>query len=241
MSQDIKDLQLETIEEDYKKVRENIIKAEEVEGKSELVSKLICESKNKIDIASRCLHQYNKDKNNTDSLVEASKNALEARILSRDALEKSKAIDLKKGLFYVKFNISLMLLIFTIYIVYHWYWNIAWFKHDFWWEVIFFSLFGVLTNLTYSAAQHVLDRDFDKWHEGWYWSKIPQAPFLALALVLFLKSVNIEALGVPINLGTAPDEVIVSISYILGLFSRRVWEFIERIKDWLLPLNTSKN
>jgi hypothetical protein len=231
---------IKEINEDCKKARENIIDTEKEEGKSELVNKWISESKKKMDMAFRCLQKFKNDEKDKDSLADAKNNAFQARILSINALEKAKAVNLKKGLFYVKFNIFLLLSIFAIYVFSHWFWNIPWFKHDFWWEVIFFSLFGVLTNLTYSAAKHVLNRDFDIWHEGWYWSKIPQAPFLALALILFLKSVNIEALGVPINIGDAPEEVIISISYILGLFSRRAWEFIERIKDWLLPLNNNK-
>jgi hypothetical protein len=224
--------------------KQNIIKAEEepeeIDGK-EKVNSLIKVVNEKLDISQTYLLKFCKNEKDIKSLNIAVKYAREARIKSIDALEKAKSIKLCTGLFYVKFNILLMILIFEIYIIYHWYFGILWFHHDYYIEVIYFSLFGVLTNLTYSAAKHVLKQDFDIWHKGWYLSKIVQAPFITLALILFLKSVDIEALGIPINLKNAPNETIVAIAYIIGLSSRRTWEFIERIKEWLLPLSKSKN
>lgn len=228
------------VEKDKEIARENIFKAEEEQGKSNEVRLAIDEINKKIGLSSKFLHKFYNDNKDIDSLCKAEDYAREARFLSIEALQNAKKVDLVKGLLYVKINVILMVVILAFYIFYHWYLDIDWFQLDYWWEVIFFSLFGVLTNLTYSAAKHVLNRDFDIWHRGWYLSKIFQAPFIALALILFFKSVDIEALGIPIKLGDAPNEVIVAIAYILGLSSRRTWEFIERIKEWLLPLSESE-
>jgi len=224
---------------DYEEARENIIKAEEEEGKSEIVRKLIDEVGKKLDAFHKCWLKYEKDKNDQDSLEESATIAREARLLSIDALEKAKTVDLKEGLKVVKILSVLVLILFIFYFGSHCYWHIHWFEGNLWQEVVFFSLFGVLTNLTYSAAKHVLQKDFDHWHLGWYISKIPQAPFITLAIILILKNISVEALGVPVDLGKAPNEVIIAVSYILGLFSRRAWELIERIKDWLLPVSRS--
>ena len=229
-------LELEKIAiEDYSKARENILQAEREEGSSWYIKKVISEINEKLD----CFHKnwiaYENNKNDKSLLQECLKCAREARLESTNILERAKSIDIKKGL---KLVISLgvaVFIIFCVYVLSHLYWGIPWFQADFWWEVIFFSIFGVFTNLSYRAASHVLRRDFDQWHLGWYISKIIQAPFISLAIILILRSVHIEALGIPINFGDASNELLAGIAYILGLFSRRAWSVIERIKDWILP------
>jgi len=224
--------------EDYTEAKKKIILVEELESESPLIGKLIDEVKTELDGFNKCWLKYLKN-NDPDSLAEAAKIALNARILASDALKKARSVDLNKGLKVVKALLVLVFVLFAVYVSSHWYWHLPWFEGNIWWEIVFFSLFGVLTNLTYSAAKHVLMKDFDKWHLGWYWSKIPQAPFVTLAIILILRSVSVEALGIPLDLGEASNEVLVAIAYILGLFSRRAWELIERIKDWLLPVPSS--
>lgn len=234
----------EQVVEDYTEARKKILAAEEVEeeveGKVQRIETLIDEVKNKLDSFNKSWLKYQKDKDH-ESLAEAAAFALDARLSATNALEKARLPELSKGLSVVKTLFAVVLVLSAVYAGSHWYLGLTWFEGNIWWEIVFFSLFGVLTNLTYSAAKHVLMKDFDKWQIGWYWSKIIQAPFITLAIILILKSIGVEALSVPIDSEGLSNEVVIAIAYILGLFSRRAWELIERIKDWLLPVPPSSS
>ena len=226
---------IEDVETKLEKAKDNIIKKNQPDILIDKVERKILQFwENRL--------QYNTSKK-PKYLKKSQKLVLEAKFLMdriHRISELNNAVFLKEGLIVVSGLAIGVCILLTLYSYSHFFHGISWFMAPYWVEVIFFSLFGVLTNLTYSATKHVIKRDFDLWHLGWYISKIPQAPFIALAFILFFKHINIEAFGIPITLGNSPPEVIVAIAYILGLFSRRTWEFIERIKDWLLPLGNKK-
>lgn len=223
----------ELAQEDYAAARDNLIKTENAEGKIKSAQQLASEARKKLDSFDEYWLKYQGDKNDKESLRECVKIAREARLLSSDALEKARSVNLALGIKVVIILFFMVAAFLVLYIV--WHRNIPWYKGNFWLEILIFSLFGVLTNLTYSAAKHVIDKDFDKWQLGWYWSKIAQAPFISLAVILFLRNAQISVLQVSIDFQDASPEIMVAVAYVMGFFSRRTWEYLEKIKDWLMP------
>lgn len=219
--------------EDYNAARANLIEAEKEGGKIKSTEEVISEANKKLEFFDVHWLIYQEDKNNKDSLRECAKIAREVRFLSTNALDKAKSVDLSLGIKVVKTLFFMVFAFLILYIV--WHKDIPWYKGNFWLEILIFGLFGVLTNLTYSAAKHVLDKDFDKWQIGWYWSKIVQAPFIALSVILFLRNAQVSVLQVSINFQEASPEIMVAVAYVMGFFSRRTWEYLEKIKDWLMP------
>jgi len=229
----------EIAEQDYQKTRENILDAQSVEVKDkeneQKVKVLINEILELLDAYNSFWHEYEEKKDN-EALTKCARIALEARLKSEEAIILARLDNLNLGIKVVQFLTVVVGVLFVVYTATHWYWDIKWFHAVIWWEVIFFSLFGSLTNLTYSAAMHVYMRDFDNWHMGWYWSKLPQAPFVSLAIIIVFMNIKIMTADASIDFASASNEVIAAVAYFLGLFSRRAWKLMELIKDKLIPL-----
>lgn len=221
--------------EDYEKAKENIIKAEEKEGKGKAAEELIEETKKYLESFEKSWLEYERNKDD-ESLKEAVKSAREAVHLSIDAVEKAQSVDLSLGMKVVWSMATILVIVSGLFVITEW---SGWFEGYIWVDVIFFSLFGVLTNLAYAAAKHVREKDFDKTQKGWYISKIVQAPFITLAVVLILRNMSVEAINMKIDLRNSSRQVIIAVSYIMGYFSRRTLAYLERIKDWIMPPPTS--
>jgi hypothetical protein len=234
------DLELEAkVKEDYEIARRNILEAERWEGKSPEAEELIKKAHEKFKELEEAVLIYEESKSKAD-LMKALDISRELRLLSIDALEKAREINLRLGwkvivILAIVTGAAAVLYLATYRSISHWAIHAA-----------FWSFFGVMTNLTYSASKHVMQRDFSKLHLSWYLSKSVQAPLIALALLFLLVSINFGVgEGISMNLsdmlikqdsgGRSPSYALYGIAFILGLFSRRAWEYLELFKDKLLP------
>lgn len=109
-------------------------------------------------------------------------------------------------------------------------------------EIVYWSLFGVLANLTYAAALHLFNRDFDKWSVGWYIAKIPQAPLITLVVVLSLMYTSVEVGDAfTLTLNKASIRVIIVVSFIMGFFSRRTYKLLTVVRDKIMKPPEGEN
>jgi len=108
-----------------------------------------------------------------------------------------------------------------------------------WLEVMAWSLAGILVARLWVAGYHIYKGSFDPRWNWWWWAKIVQAPLLAVAVVLALSYLELglasgETLAIKVSLRDQPIEVIVAISFILGLFSDRAYQFLRDLADKVL-------
>ncbi len=101
-----------------------------------------------------------------------------------------------------------------------------------WLEVMAWSLAGMLAVRLWYAGKYIATEKFDPGWNWWWWAKIIQAPLLAVAVVLALSYFQLgmtsgETLGFKISLRGQPVELVVAVSFILGLFSDRAYEFLD--------------
>ncbi len=95
-------------------------------------------------------------------------------------------------------------------------------------EVAFWSFFGLLTWLLYSLQHwNRLGRDVRLWAQ-WYWSKLFAGVLIAVVIVVALKQVNF---GPSITGSVIP----VVVGFILGYYSDRARDYLDLIRDRLLP------
>jgi len=108
-----------------------------------------------------------------------------------------------------------------------------------WLEVMAWSLAGMLVVRLWSTGKHIGNKSFDADWNWWWWAKIIQAPLLAIAVVLALSYFELgmtsgETLGFQISLRDQPIELVVAVSFILGLFSDRAYEFLRDLATKVL-------
>ena len=108
-----------------------------------------------------------------------------------------------------------------------------------WLEVMAWSLAGMLAVRLWSAGRRLGNKTFDAGWNWWWWAKIIQAPLLAIAVVLALSYFELgmasgETLGLKISLRDQPVELVVAISFILGLFSNEAYEFLRDLATKVL-------
>ncbi len=231
-------LELEScIREDYEISRKNIIDAEKCDGRSPEAEKLIELANKKFSELEEAVLSYEQSRS-PEELMHAAGMARELRLLSSDALEKAREVSLSLGI-----RLTLALAVFTLTgALLYLYLIKRGFSH--WtFHATFWSFFGVMTNLTYSSARHVMNRCFSRLHLGWYISKIIQAPLITLALLFLIMGISlglesgtsVEFRAILTGQESDPTYVLYGTSFILGLFSRRTWEYLELFKDRLLP------
>jgi hypothetical protein len=98
-------------------------------------------------------------------------------------------------------------------------------------EVIFWSIFGVLANLLYFASEAMRKRRFDVKELPVYFAKVFYTPFIVLILILSYKQLTSSG---EIQFDDTSVEIII-FSFILGFFSGRAIELLDKIKNILLP------
>jgi len=110
-----------------------------------------------------------------------------------------------------------------------------------WLEVMAWSLAGMLVVRLWVIGRFIGREDFQaKWN--WWWvAKIVQAPLLAIAVVLVLSYFELAlrsgaTFGFTISLRDQPIELVVAISFILGLYSDRAYQFLQNLADKVLEL-----
>jgi hypothetical protein len=105
------------------------------------------------------------------------------------------------------------------------------------WEIIFWSLFGVLANALYHSAQRIRKKQFKRSEMVVYISKLLYAPFVVM--VIFLSHQALVENGDLAEISTGHGAVV--ISFILGFFSGRAIGLLNKLKDLLLPRMAATN
>ena len=96
-------------------------------------------------------------------------------------------------------------------------------------EVIFWSVFGVLASLLYFISEAIRKNNFKEEETPVYLAKVAYAPLITLIIVF---SYNLLTGSVSFN--STSLELLV-FSFILGFFSGRAIELLNKIKDVILP------
>jgi hypothetical protein len=99
-------------------------------------------------------------------------------------------------------------------------------------EVIFWSIIGVLVSVLYFVSEAMRDKNFRTEELPIYFAKLFYAP--VIVFIIMLGYTRLTATG-ELNFDDTSAEIIV-VSFILGFFSGRAVELLNRIKDVLLPL-----
>lgn len=97
-------------------------------------------------------------------------------------------------------------------------------------EVLFFSLFGVLCSLLYFCSEYLRLGLFEIQETPVYWAKLFYAPVITLIIVFGLNQF--------ISAGTKIDDSsypLLFLSFMLGYFSGRAIELLDRVKDTIIP------
>ena len=98
-------------------------------------------------------------------------------------------------------------------------------------EVIFWSIFGVLASALYFSSESMRTGTFRKEELPVYWAKIFYAPLISLIIIFSYKLITSSGSAV---FDYTSIEIIV-FSFILGFFSGRAIELLNKIKDVILP------
>ena len=99
-------------------------------------------------------------------------------------------------------------------------------------EIIFWSIFGVIANLLYKSSDAVAQGIFDRRAElTLYTAKICYAPLISLVIIFSYSTLSDSN---EVHFDNTSLELLV-FSFILGFFSSRAIELLNKVKDVLLP------
>ena len=98
-------------------------------------------------------------------------------------------------------------------------------------EILFWSLFGLICSLLYNVSEAVSQKKFNENENPVHLAKLCYTPFLALIIYL---AFDILTLNKDINVSQFGTGMIV-FAFILGFFSRRAIDLLDRIKEIILP------
>lgn len=95
---------------------------------------------------------------------------------------------------------------------------------DRWIELLFWTIVGTLVFLLseikkYSSQPYKKYRDFIR-YTPWYIVNLFRGPFIAMVIMLALLSLSFDAIGISVDLKSAPIEVLIVTAAILGYYSR---------------------
>ncbi len=106
-----------------------------------------------------------------------------------------------------------------------------------WWvllEILLFALIGVVCNSLYFMSEFIRKEEFDPNETVVYFVKLFYTPVVVLIIYLGAE----QFLGQESNVLPSPSNTIV-LSFVLGFFSGRTIELLNRIKDALFPLKAN--
>ncbi len=111
--------------------------------------------------------------------------------------------------------------------------------HSFFWlegdrkylEVIFWAVFGVLASLLFVASECMRKNEFKPEELPVYWAKLFYAPLITLIIVFSYKIITSSG---EVKFDNTSIEIII-FSFVLGFFSGRAIELLNKIKDVILP------
>ncbi len=111
-----------------------------------------------------------------------------------------------------------------------------WFGNEFkYFEVIFWSLFGVLCSLLFVCSEGLRNGKFNENEEFIYWAKLFYTPAIALIIIWGYKQfVMPQTAGSKIEIDESSYGLLVA-SFIIGFFSRRGIDLLTKIKDVIMP------
>lgn len=98
-------------------------------------------------------------------------------------------------------------------------------------EVIFWSIFGVLASLLYFSSEAIRYGKFKEEEVSVYFAKVFYAPLIALIIVFSYKTLTSSS---NISFDDSSLELLV-FSFLLGFFSGRAIELLNKIKEVILP------
>lgn len=98
-------------------------------------------------------------------------------------------------------------------------------------EVIFWTIFGVLASVLYFASEAMRSREFLKEQFYVYVAKMFYAPLISLVIVF---SFSLLTASNDVKYDSTSVELLV-MSFVLGFFSGRAMELLNRLKDVILP------
>ncbi len=104
-------------------------------------------------------------------------------------------------------------------------------------EIVFWSLFGVLCSLFYYISEAIVKNEYNPKHEFIHAAKLFYAPLTTLVVYF---SLNALISNGEVNLNSLRHGLII-LSFVLGFFSGRTIELLNRIKDLILPHNRSED
>jgi hypothetical protein len=95
---------------------------------------------------------------------------------------------------------------------------------DRWIELLFWTVVGTLVFLLselkkYSSQPYQKYREFKK-YTSWYIINFFRGPFIAMIILIALLSLSFDAIGISVDLKSAPIEVLIVAAAILGYYSR---------------------
>ena len=114
-------------------------------------------------------------------------------------------------------------------------------EYRIYWEIAFWSIFGVIAKSLIAIAEDSESDLFDPRHRERYFYRIPVAPFVAGALIAFVSLFGATYGTTTISLSlTSPNfGVIILLSFIFGFFAKRSIELLNEIMEKLFPQSKS--
>lgn len=102
-------------------------------------------------------------------------------------------------------------------------------------EIVFWTWFGLIASLLYSVSEALQTSDFDRKQIGIHISKFFYSPIISLVIYF---SINRLVSDGATSMAEFSHGTIV-LAFILGFFSRRAIELIDKVKELILPLGTT--
>lgn len=115
-----------------------------------------------------------------------------------------------------------------------------------WIEVMAWSLAGMLLVRLWSIGKFLGSEKYDPKWNWWWWARIVQAPLLAVGVVLALTYFELgigsgETFALRVGLNDQPMGFVVAISFLLGLFSHRAYDFLVGVAESIMPDEQNDN
>jgi hypothetical protein len=99
-------------------------------------------------------------------------------------------------------------------------------------EIVFWSLFGVIANLFFATSEYLRRYSFEKGEIYVQIAKLIYTPFCAITIFICYHQFSVA--GQDPNLESSKYSI--AVSFLLGFFSGRMVDLLTRLKDILLPL-----
>lgn len=98
-------------------------------------------------------------------------------------------------------------------------------------EILFWSLVGVICHMAYLSGQAMLERKFELGEYLIRWiSTSLYAGGIAHAVVFLLRLITIKIANIEFTLKDSPVEVIIAISFILGFYYQEARRFLDKLR-----------